>query len=455
MSRRLTTEEFIGKAQEIHNDEYDYSKVNYINAKTKVCIICPEHGEFWQTPSSHLQGKGCPKCGKKEKAEKIKMTTQQFIEQARKIHGNKYDYSKVEYINAKTKVCIICHQHGEFWQLPHGHLNGYNCPECAKMLRCKHNKGTKTTEMFIKECLEKFGNRYDFSKTIYKGAKNKIILFDNIKKTEIITTPTSLLSKGYSEKIRVSQNNFIQKAKEIHNNKYDYSITEYVNIKTKITYICPIHGEIKQLPCNHLKYGCRFCSKENAVKKLSSTSDEFVKKAKKIHGDKYDYSKVEYVNNHTKICIICPEHGEFWQTPSKHLSGHKCPKCNRSFLEEEIALFLNEKKIKYKEQYSDEFLKNGKGKQKLDFYLPDYNIAIECQGLQHFTNIFYIKNKQYENFMKRDIMKFEKCKKKGIKLLYYTTNENIKLKNCCYIYNINNIFSNKELLLEKIKESYG
>lgn len=97
-----------------------------MNANTKVCIICPKHGEFWQTPSGHLSGKGCPKCYKESRSS----TTEEFINKAREIHGNKYDYSKVNYVNAYTKVCIICPKHGEFWQIPANHLNGHGCPNC-------------------------------------------------------------------------------------------------------------------------------------------------------------------------------------------------------------------------------------------------------------------------------------------------------------------------------------
>lgn len=451
MSQPLNNKGFIEKAIKVHGDKYDYSKVEYIDSKTPICIVCPEHGEFWQLPHVHLKSSGCPHCGKEIKRQKLTLTTEEFIKRAKQVHGDKYDYSKVEYKDSKTKICIICPKHGEFWQTAYIHLNGGGCPRCAKKMRGIHNKGTKTTEEFIRECIQKYGDRYDFSKTIYNGAKNKIIVFDKAKNKEIITTPTSLLSKGYSEKTRLSKNNFIEIAQNVHNNKYDYSFTNYVDINTKIKYICPIHGEVEQLPRNHLRYGCRFCSKDNVRKNTSSTTETFIEKAKKVHGVKYDYSKVNYINNKTKVCIICPIHGEFWQTPSKHLQGHGCSKCKRSYLEDEIALFLNEKQIKYIEQYTDIFLKNGRGKQKLDFYLPDYKIAIECQGLQHFSNVFYIKSKPYENFIKRDIMKYEKCKDNGIKLLYYTTNENIQFKNCCYIYKSNNLFANKDLLFNEIK----
>ena len=104
------TEEFIKKAKEVHGDKYDYSKVEYKKAIEKICIICPEHGEFWQIPTNHLKGCGCPSCGGNKK-----YTLEIFIKKAREVHGDKYDYSKVDYKKASEKVCIICPKHGEFW----------------------------------------------------------------------------------------------------------------------------------------------------------------------------------------------------------------------------------------------------------------------------------------------------------------------------------------------------
>ena len=128
-------------------DKYDYSKVEYTNSKTKVCIICPIHGEFWQIPSSHLSGKGCKKCGMINAHNKQKLTTTDFLNKLKEIHGDKYDYSKVEYVSYNTKVCIICPIHGEFWQTPDNLLHKHGCPSCG---------GSKkiTTEEFIKRAKE-------------------------------------------------------------------------------------------------------------------------------------------------------------------------------------------------------------------------------------------------------------------------------------------------------------
>ena len=122
----------------MHGDKYDYSKIEYKNNYTKVCIICPIHGEFWQLPNNHLAGRGCPMCaGFKTQISGCvlrhkKMTTEEFIKKSQKIHENKYDYSKTEYKGIYEKICYICPEHGEIWQLPNNHLQGHGCYKCAK-----------------------------------------------------------------------------------------------------------------------------------------------------------------------------------------------------------------------------------------------------------------------------------------------------------------------------------
>lgn len=124
-----STADFIKSAKKIHNNKYDYSKVEYTNSKSKVCIICYKHGEFWQTPNDHLDGCGCPICGGK-----IKITTEDIINRAKSVHGDKYDYSKTKYIDSRTKITIICPKHGEFLQKPHNHINlRQGCPKCKEL----------------------------------------------------------------------------------------------------------------------------------------------------------------------------------------------------------------------------------------------------------------------------------------------------------------------------------
>jgi len=188
----LGLDQFIEKANKIHNRKYDYSKVDYINGHSKVTIICPEHGEFSQRPNPHLKG-GCIECsGLKHK------TTEEFVQKAIKVHGDKYDYSKSVYKNNHSKVTIICQKHGYFEQTPHGHLAKQGCPKCS---------------------VERIANA-----------------------------------------LRLSQKEFIKRASNIHQGKYDYSKTVYVRNIEKITIICPHHGEFQQLAGSHLSgNGCWKC----------------------------------------------------------------------------------------------------------------------------------------------------------------------------------------------------
>ena len=379
----MNTNEFIEKARKVHGDKYDYSKIEYINNNTKVCIICPEHGEFWQMPYKHLKGNGCSKCSKK-----YNYTTEEWIEEARKKHLNdKYDYSKVQYVNNHTKVCIICPKHGEFNIRPIDFLNGQNCRLCST----KNN-------------------------TLFKNSNTK---------------------------------DFITKAKEIHGDKYDYSKVEYVNNKTKVCIICPEHGEFWQIPNSHLNgSGCNKCGIEKRGKQKRTKVKDFINRAKIIHNDKYDYSKVEYVNTDAKVCIVCHkkdkegnEHGEFWQTPHAHLCGQGCPKCLRSTMEECVSAILDNKNIKYEQQKTFLWLKN-KNKLRLDFYLPDYNVAIECQGRQHFEIVESFGGVESFKYMQNnDKIKKNLCKQNNVALYYITYKEDINEKISQILNSIKNVQS--------------
>lgn len=421
MGKKLTTETFIEKAKKIHGDTYNYSKVNYVNNRTKICIICPIHGEYWQAPDAHLRGQGCPTCGGTKK-----LTTQEFIEKAREIHGTKYDYSKVNYVNSKTNVCIICPDHGEFWQLPDYHLKSYGCPKCGINTRAKNN--TKTTEQFIKEAQQIHGDKYDYSKVQYIG-KDKNVCIICPKHGEFWQTPHNHLcgsgcpackNEYISNLYKDTTDSFIEKAKQVHGDKYDYSKVNYIDSYTKVCIICPEHGEFWQRPNNHLNgWGCIKCS--GGEKKTNIT---YIESVEKIYGKKYDYSKVDYKNNKTKITIICPKHGEFSTYPNNHLYlGVECPKCTIFKLEKQIMDMLDKNSIKYEWNYKPDWI----SPKSLDFYLPDQNIAIECQGEQHYRPIkFYGGEVRYTRQVKNDNIKKEKCIEKNIKLLYFTDVKNIE-----------------------------
>ena len=408
MGKKLTTKEFVKKARQIHGDKYDYSKIEYKGANNKVCIICPIHGEFWQKAITHLNGSGCIKC-----ANKMHHTLDSFIKKAKEVHGDKYDYSKVEYINNKTKVCIICPEHGEFWQRPDKHLSrGSGCPKCGGTSKLKLSE-------FIEKANFLHKNKYDYSKVNYENYETKVCIICPIHGEFWQTPHAHLNGQGCpycNGNLKLDKKQFIKKAKEVHGDKYDYSKVNYENYETKVCIICSKHGEFWQTPHAHLNgQGCPHCAVNH---KLSNK--DFLEKAKQIHGDRYDYSKVNYKNNETKVCIICPKHGEFWQTAHNHLQGQGCPYCSKSKLEIKISELLKENGIEFCHGKTFEWLKNN-GHLYLDFYLPKQNIAIECHGEQHFDVVNFFGG--LEEFIKRiklDSLKYRLCNEHGIKILYYS-----------------------------------
>ena len=253
MKNTYLTNEFINKANLKHNNKYNYSKAFYVNNRTKVIIICPEHGEFLMTPNNHLTGKGCSKC-----SGRYNYTTEEFIDKANKVHNFKFDYSKVNYKNTETKIVINCKHHGDFEQIPNNHLQGAGCPNC-------------------------FGN-----------------------------------------------------------------------------------------------------------KKLNDK--EFIEKAIEKHEGKYNYAETKYINNRTKIIIICKEHGKFLQTPSSHLNGNGCPNCNSSKGELTLEAIFKKFGIEFKQQYRvPEVVSN----YEIDFYLPRYRLLVEFHGIQHYNYIPFFHDNGY------------------------------------------------------------
>ena len=306
---------FIEKARAKHGNHYNYSKVEYKNSSIKVWIICPQHGLFEQTPEKHLKGQGCPLCGGTKKH-----STESFIAKAKTVHGQKYDYSKVEYKNNKTPVIIVCPIHGEFLQRPDSHLNGKGCDRCGGTYKY-------TTEEFIEKAKAIHHDKYDYSLVAYDGCDKPVTIVCPIH-GKFEQTPSNHLSghgcRKCAGKEKLNTMLFIERAREIHGKKYDYSRVEYVDSHTPVTIICRIHGIFLQAPANHInqRQGCPHCKV-----KVKTNREEFIDKAIKKYGEKYDYSMVEYKSRTEKVSIICARHGVFYVTPKKHLLGQACPDC--------------------------------------------------------------------------------------------------------------------------------
>lgn len=389
---------------ERHGDKYDYSLVDF--KLLKIEIICPVHGTFKQNKYSHKKY-GCYKCGRIRSSKKQSHTGNIFIEKCIKIYGNKYDYSKVKYINNHTKVIIICSKHGEWKQAPSYHILGKGCPKCS--FETSSKKRRNTIGNFIKESIQIHDHKYNYSNSIYVNTKTKIEIICPVHGSFKQFPKNHLRGQGCPKcKLKFATvNEFIKKCSEVHNNRYDYSKVKYKSPDDKIEIICPIHGEFKQRALNHLnKYGCPKCSGFN-----KSTSD-FIKESNKIHFNRYDYSKTKYIKAKSKVSIICSKHGEFKQSPTHHLSGKGCPVCKFSRGENLIYGWLKNENIEFKYQY---ILPN---KLEFDFFIENENIAIEFDGIQHFKSIdFFGGEEEYEKQIERDNRKNQYCKDNNIDLI--------------------------------------
>lgn len=366
-ARRVPEVEFLERAREVHGDTYDYSQIEYKDAKTLIVIRCLKHGLFLQEPTSHMSGTGCAKC-----AGVAKKTTAEFIEEAKVVHGNKYDYSVTVYERALTNLIICCPDHGEFSQIAVSHLRGSGCPSCASpgfdpgkpgmvyylritrsgqkplykigitnrsveirfpypedrklisVLKEWHfDKGRDAFEMEAKIIREHSNYSYFGEPVIHTG--NTELFVTDILGLDGGSKPPPLTPHDGKPLVKFSKSTeqYVAQARECHKDKYDYSKVVYRGWREKVAILCSEHGNFWQSPSNHLfGDGCPACAGN-----VRLTTQEFIKRAKLVHGDRFDYSLVEYVNARTKVRIICPEHGPFEQQPSGHLQSSGCGPC--------------------------------------------------------------------------------------------------------------------------------
>jgi hypothetical protein len=319
MSAKLTTEQFIKKAKEVHGNKYNYDKVIYEKTSKKIIITCPIHGDFQQTPNSHKYGQGCPKCGIIISNDKKTLSQQNLICKFSHIHKDKYSYEKTVYVNRYTKIIITCPIHGDFQQTPLMHSQGHGCVKCQKS---KKDHG-------------------------------------NI----------------------INQDFFIEKCRKIHGNKYSYEKTIYNGVRNEITISCPIHGDFQQIAGTHLYgCGCSRCSREKQSKNtLLKFSKNLISRFHNIHGNLYNYDKVKYCGMHEKVTITCSIHGDFEQLPYNHIYNESCcPKCVKTYFrtEEEFRQFIQSLIPSAYKTAKGEIIP----KQELDVYIPSRKIAFEFQG---------------------------------------------------------------------------
>ena len=335
-------QKFKQEAQIIHNNKYDYSKSIYLSARDNIIIICATHGEFEQTPNSHLNGGGCKKCAIENTRLRMSIPWETYKEQLIQIHNNKYDYSKVVWNGSDNEISVICSIHGDFIIRAQDHKTGRGCQTCSKENKIQYNK--HNTEIFIENAIQKWGNIFDYSKVDYKDSNNKVIIICK-KHGEIEIFPPNHLAYGcgncgreHARSFPQSWNNklkekckreFMLKANTIHENIYDYSKSVYEDAVSKVIVICKIHGEFSISPNNHLRgKGCPACGTECSKLAKLKEFDEYQPEFIKLYGDKYDYSSVVWEGGSKPITVICKKHGEFHILPYLHKVGKECQKCS-------------------------------------------------------------------------------------------------------------------------------
>lgn len=371
MAKKLSESEVITKIEQKFPNKFDFSKWEFQGMKQKVILICKDCGSIIEVTPAYLTASktkyGCKYCylnNKKSKQEEV-------IEKIKNIYGEStFDFSEFNYVDARTEVTLICKRCGnKFTVIPNDLTRKRHvlepCRECYKKSK------TKSQDTFIKEVLQRFNNKFDFSKCTYVSAKTPVTLICTDCGTEFTITPDNLLVA---------------------------------------------------------EYGCPKCAEISRRKSRTKTTEQFIKEAKEIHGDKYDYSKTEYIDCNTRVCITCPKHGEFWQLPPDHICNKSgCPKCNRSKGENLIDKILTDTGINYINQYELP-LTQSFNKIFVDFYLPKYNTIIEYNGIQHYQPVeFFGGEEHFNNYqIPRDNQVKEYCKNNSINLIIikYTLKDN-------------------------------
>ena len=357
---KYSTEEWIVEAKN-KKPQYIYTESVYVNKRTKVKVICEKHGAFFVNPNYFLQSESCicPKCQEERKNfEK----NEKYLKKVKEIYKDKdYEYNKFKYNGSRGKVTITCKKHGDFTsKLMNIIFRNTICPKCA----------------------------------IEENTKRMRLTFDDFK----------------------------EKAEKIHNGKYVYHKNNYNGYNVPMDIMCPIHGSFIQRPHNHLSgQGCPKCGHIDGGRKARNDSEEFKQKCIEAHkSDNYSYEFFKYTKCDEKVAIYChnkyrngKEHGIFYQLPISHLNGQGCPICRNSNLERIVACKLLNDNVNFIPQYKMDWL----GKQSLDFFLLDYKVGIECQGSQHFMKDKFMK--ELEIIKSRDLKKKQLCKENGVKLIYF------------------------------------
>lgn len=317
---------------------------------------------FYQKAANHLMGNGCPKCRNwKEISKNVRLTPSNFIERAKKIHGERYGYDISSIRGTSEKVKIICTNHGPFYQNPITHLKGHGCPKCGQL---ESRKKPTSLPLVISLCSEIHESFYDYTlvSASYKTLKSEVSIicpmhgiFQQRLSQHIVGRGCSncgMLKNQVSRKMTRSK--FVQKSTDLYPGKYEYFDTRFINWNVPVKISCNLHGVIEVNPRKHLYdgHGCSICTKVTRTLKNAST---FIEMSRNVHGHKYDYDFVDYISAHSEVRIGCPVHGFFWQLPTNHLRGSGCFSCGRlstsKKLRKSVESFLDLAIVKFSNRY--------------------------------------------------------------------------------------------------------
>lgn len=313
---------------------------------------------------------------------------EEFIEEVKTVWGeDAFDLSQVHYINRRTPVEVKCKTCGEtFYPQPGNLLSGHGCSNCAGCMKM-------TLDLFIRKANKVHGNKYTYSKAVWKGNKTEVVItcpvhgdFVQIPKNHLHGNGCKECAKLTMGSERLSLERFLEKAKEAHGARYDYSLIKKIkNNRQKLPIICKKHGVFMQSAHAHLdaKSGCPYCKHPS----LPVPLEDFIRRAREKHGEKYDYSKVSYEKLTNKVIITCRDCGyQFLQSAANHLRGAGCPHCCQSKGERTVRLALERMGVTFREQepFYSPIAPNKKHVFKVDFYVPEKRLIIEYNGQYHY-----------------------------------------------------------------------
>ena len=345
------------------------------------------------------------------------MKSEQYI---KLIHSKNPDLQcMTEYTGAKCIMTVQCKICGNVFERRADSLKIHcTCQTCSKLAKLDKtkNKFLDYIQLHNIKLIEPYIDTK--SKVKYKCLKCGYVWS---------TTPESIMQGHGCAKCashisyKLTTEDFIEKAKQVQQDNYDYSNTKYTEANAKLTIGCPRHGLFEIFPNNFIRRGiCPKCSIEQRALNRRLSIKDFVEKARQVHGNKYDYSKVKYFNRQTKISIICPTHGEFMQTPAHHLKGCGCQKCSQSHGENFVEQYLQSKNILFQQQYVIHVPENirSSGKIYVDFYIRPLNTIIEYNGKQHYIPIKHFGGQlTFDSQKKRDNYLRQYCLDNKIRLI--------------------------------------